>query len=207
MRLLAITDIHGNVRTLSRAMNAAGGVDAILVLGDVAISRATIAKVYRALATSEVPVFVIHGNHEDEDAAREQAREHGLCFVHGAIESLGSLSIIGYGGDGFSTERDDLDAFTATLPEDLAQRSIVMTHAPPEGSVLDDLEGDHVGDRSVRRLIERVRPLLALSGHIHEHFHDGGTIGDTIIANPGDTGTLITITETQQGFAVSLKRL
>ena len=206
MRLLAITDVHNDFEALEKSLAAAGDVDAILVLGDFAVTRTSIGRAYRRLARVGCPVYIIHGNHEDEDDARELAAEHGLIFVHRCVESFGDLSIVGYGGDGFSEERPDLDAFCTQLGDDLVHRSIVLTHAPPFDTALDDLEGDHVGDESVRRLIERTKPLVALSGHLHENFHAGGTIGDSIIANPG-LGTIIVITKTAQGYAVSLKRL
>ena len=205
MRLLALTDLHGDLKALDRSLNSAGVVDAILVLGDVGMTRASIERAYRRLAREDRPVYVIHGNHESEDDARELAHEHGLIFVHRSVAPLEDLFIVGYGDDGFSHERRDLDSFTSELP-DLAHRSIVLTHAPPFDTPLDDLDGDHVGDVSVRRLIERAKPLVALSGHLHENFHVGGTLGDSIIANPG-LGTVVVITETAQGYAVSLKRL
>ena len=207
MRILAITDTHGDLDSLEKAIRAAGMVDAILVLGDVGVTRTAIRRVYRRLSETGIRTYVIHGNHEDEDVAHEVASEYGLRFVHRGTDPLDDFVVIGYGGDGFSLERDDLDSFSSALPGDIAHRCIVMTHAPPSNTVLDDLDGDHVGDASVRRLIERTKPLVALSGHLHENFHEGGTLGDTIIANPGDTGTLVIINPTAQGYAVSLKRL
>jgi uncharacterized protein len=206
MRLLAITDVHNDLEALEKTLSLAGSIDAILVLGDVGITRTSIDRVYFRLARVGCPVYVIHGNHEEEDDAREFSEKHNLVFVHRSLEPLDDLVVVGYGGDGFSEERPDLDAFAAQLPEGLTHRSIILTHAPPFDTPLDDLDGDHVGDESVRRLIERVRPLVALSGHLHENFHAGGTIGDSIVANPG-LGTIITITKTSQGYAVSLKRL
>ena len=205
MRLLALTDLHNDFKALERSITRAGAFDAILVLGDVGVTRSSISRAYRRLAREQRPVYVIHGNHEDEDDARELAGVHGLLFAHRAVVPLEDVFVVGYGDDGFSQERPDLDAFIEELP-DLAHRSIVLTHAPPLGTPLDDLEGDHVGDMSVRRLIERTKPLVALSGHLHENFHAGGTLGDSIIANPG-LGTIVVITKTAQGYAVSLKRL
>lgn len=207
MRLFVITDLHGDIARFEKSLKAAGALDAVLVLGDVGMSKRSIRTFYERFSELDVPVFVIHGNHEDEHEAESLASEYGLIWAHRSVQALGDLFVLGYGGDGFSTRRSDLDAWLSSLSEDLAHRSIVITHAPPADTPLDELEGDHVGDESVRRLIERVEPLVALSGHLHENFNVGGSLGDTILLNPGDTGTLVIITETKQGYAVSLKRL
>lgn len=207
MRLLGITDLHGEIARFENALEAAGSIDAALVLGDTGHTKATLRTFYRRFSELDVPVFLIHGNHENEEDAETLAREYGLEWVHRTISEIDGITILGYGGDGFSTSRADLDTWTKTLPDRLVHRSIVMTHAPPKDTPLDELDEEHVGDGSVRALIEHVRPLVALSGHLHENFNVGGTLGDTIIVNPGDTGTLIILTETKQGYAVSLKRL
>lgn len=207
MRILAITDLHGDTDALERALDTAGAVDAVLVLGDLSYERSVLRRLYARLGSCGAPVYIIHGNHEDEDDAEELAREYGLRWVHRRVEELDGLSIAGYGGGGFSTRRADLDAFAEELPVTMAHRSIVVTHAPPADTPLDELDGDHVGDKSVRALIERARPIVALSGHLHENFNVGGTLGDTVLLNPGDSGTVLTITKTKQGYALSLTRL
>lgn len=207
MRILAITDLHGDTSTLDRALEAAGDVDSVIVLGDSGYSRSMLEGLYARLSRVEAPVYVIHGNHEDEDDAEELAREHGLEWIHRRVAELDGIALVGYGGGGFSIRRADLDAFTDSLPDDLAHRSIVATHAPPADTVLDELDGEHVGDRSVRALIERAKPVVALSGHLHENFNVGGTLGDTVLLNPGDSGTVLTITKTKQGYALSMQRL
>lgn len=207
MKLLAITDLHGDIARFERSLDSAGDIDALLVLGDLGFTKRSIRTFYKRFSELGVPVFVIHGNHEDEPDAEALADEYGLTWVHRRVGTLDDLFVLGYGGDGFSTSRADLDAWIRTLPEELVHRSIVITHAPPSDTPLDDLEGDHVGDESVRRLIERAQPLVALCGHLHENFNVGGTLGDSVLVNPGDSGTLVILNETGQGYAVTLKRL
>lgn len=49
------------------------------------------------------------------------------------------------------------------------ERCILVSHAPPSGLGLGTLySGQDVGSRAVRAFIEKHRPLLTLSGHIHE---------------------------------------
>jgi Icc-related predicted phosphoesterase len=88
------------------------------------------------------------------------------------------------------------------------RRTIFDIHAPPVDTPLDlapDLDEKmkpktaggtmlmkHVGSTSVRRLIESVRPVVGLHGHIHESI-GAGEVAGTPVFNPGSTyfsGTL-----------------
>ncbi|MEM3886378.1 MAG: metallophosphoesterase [Candidatus Methanomethylicia archaeon] len=80
------------------------------------------------------------------------------------------------------------------------EKSIFNFHCPPYGTHLDlapkltkDLkpiiiaglvEYEHVGSKSIKKIIEKYKPILGLHGHIHE---SGGFdyIGKTLILNPG----------------------
>jgi Icc-related predicted phosphoesterase len=51
----------------------------------------------------------------------------------------------------------------------------------------------HVGSRAIRAFIERRRPPLVLTGHIHESPRISASyrdrVGDSIVVNPGQFGT------------------
>ncbi len=97
---------------------------------------------------------------------------------------------------------DDLAAHLELLVSDLEDpaRSVFNLHVPPKGTALDQapeldeslkpvVRGGAIamapaGSASVRALIERYQPLVALHGHIHES--RGMTkIGRTVCINPG----------------------
>ncbi len=99
------------------------------------------------------------------------------------------------------TELPDWPAYARTLPtiqDELAAlpaprdpaRAIYILHGPPTGLGLDVCRGGTpVGSRAVRRFIERVQPLLALHGHIHESPEESGawknSVGRTVCIQPG----------------------
>lgn len=74
-----------------------------------------------------------------------------------------------------------------------AERTLLVTHAPPHGSALDRLPNvaHHVGSRAVRAHIESSQPHVSLHGHLHEAPLVSGAyrerIGETISINPGQT--------------------
>ncbi len=64
--------------------------------------------------------------------------------------------------------------------------SILFVHEPPFNTLLDIThKKEHVGSKSMRRIIEEYQPNIAVSGHIHES-PGIDKIGKTIIVNAGE---------------------
>jgi hypothetical protein len=62
---------------------------------------------------------------------------------------------------------------------------VLVSHQPPSDTVVDLAGiGKHVGSAAVRHWIERHRPAVCCSGHIHEA-QGTDAIGDTLLVNPG----------------------
>ncbi|WP_319582280.1 metallophosphoesterase [uncultured Pseudodesulfovibrio sp.] len=62
---------------------------------------------------------------------------------------------------------------------------ICIIHEPPIDTAVDRLSnGQHVGSPGVRAFLERVQPVLAVTGHIHEAA-GADRIGKTTVINPG----------------------
>lgn len=74
------------------------------------------------------------------------------------------------------------------LAEPLHRRSIpliLICHAPPSNTTVDTLRsGRHVGSLAFRTVIEKYRPDLCITGHIHEA-KGRDNLADTPIVNPG----------------------
>jgi Icc-related predicted phosphoesterase len=77
------------------------------------------------------------------------------------------------------------------LPKPISmKRAIYITHSPPFGTWLDQIQGGKsAGSRALKAFIELHQPLLNLNGHIHESPQLSGSyfdqIGETISINPG----------------------
>jgi Icc-related predicted phosphoesterase len=62
---------------------------------------------------------------------------------------------------------------------------VQVTHAPPVRTKLDVVyTGAHVGSEAVRKAIEKFKPVLAISAHIHEA-RGVDEIGGTKLINAG----------------------
>jgi len=76
----------------------------------------------------------------------------------------------------FNVPRDKLYLHWEKIPLDT---DILITHGPPQGIGDMNLEGESCGCSSLRYYIEKIKPALNVSGHIHEgystHIIDGIT--------------------------------
>ena len=94
-------------------------------------------------------------------------------------------------------ELKSLDKFLKgrpTIEEDLAKVQkvdIMFSHCPPSGLQLDVCHsGDRPGSRALLDWIDREKPSLVLSGHLHESYRLTGVWrayrGPTMVVQPGD---------------------
>jgi len=60
---------------------------------------------------------------------------------------------------------------------------IVVTHQPIHG-FFDEVNGVNTGSRVFREYLDRIKPILWITGHIHEH-SGWSSRGETIILHPG----------------------
>lgn len=162
----------------------------------------------RELGTGAARLLWVPGNDDAHwmDQQLENAPFFNLelrAFKHG-----NDLHFAGMGGSNptpWDTPREYAESEIALRLDRLVERSsgdgmIAVIHVPPHASGLDSapaLKSDlsyemimgnpvlkPVGSTAVRAFIERVQPLLVLSGHVHEA--RGSTrIGRTLCVNPG----------------------
>jgi Icc-related predicted phosphoesterase len=98
--------------------------------------------------------------------------------VDGRVADAAGLRLFGFGGSGPSrfgfpyewTEEEAQRALAAVFPPSLERGiDIFLSHAPPAETTLDRThQGEHVGSRTVRQWLARIRPRLFVCGHIHE---------------------------------------
>ncbi len=169
MKLLVVCDIHEEEEAVSRIeARMAGGVDHLLVCGDLARS-ASFAEDF----LSKFPdAFVIPGNW-DSDGVNEIMRK-ARNYAHGKRFDLGEgFNLVGFGYSGITpfhthgelTEGKIYEGMSS-LPID--RNTLLALHCPPKGH-FDEARGSHAGSDSILRIIEEKKPFAAFFGHIHEH--------------------------------------
>jgi Icc-related predicted phosphoesterase len=154
------------------------------------------ASVGRVLRTVErafgVVVAFVPGNHDLRDPPAHDAGVN----VDGRYGVVSGFTIAGLGGAGptpfgFPYEWSETEADASmrrALGESPPAVDILLSHTPPRSTPLDRTRrGSHVGSRTVRSWIARVRPRLFLCGHIHEAW-GATTIDGVPCVNAGALG-------------------
>ncbi len=197
MKILLIVDFHNQFNLMPELNKKAAQADIIIDAGDQTIFEHEIHKVLREYNKWGKPVLLIHGNHESEETLKKASKNYkNIQYIHGEIKKIKGITLFGWGGGGFSKHDYELENKIAELKKriekELKGPLIIVTHAPPYKTKLDDL-GYPVGNKTIKNLIKELKPDIAVSGHIHETAGRQDLIGKTKIINPGPIGMLIEI--------------
>jgi hypothetical protein len=193
MNIIAISDIHGSLDYLGKVSEELAGADLVIIAGDITTFGNDIVagRVIDAIAEYNKNILAVHGNC-DLQAVEEYLDNCGLSLDCRCTERGGVL-FGGIGGSlpcpGKTPNECGEDTFADCLKKlehDVAGRPFVfVSHQPPCGTKVDSPSpGNHTGSTVIRDFIDRTRPILAISGHIHEA---AGTdmLNGTTLVNPG----------------------
>ncbi len=197
MKLLAFVDTHEDPTVFARFREviAEEKIDVACCAGDFTIFGRGTEAVLAEMNTLGVPVVLIHGNHEDEEEVVEALEgKENLHWAHGRIVDLVGVRFFGFGGHGFRKEEPELEELERQHAGEFTQNTIILSHAPPYGTTLDEAgPGWHVGNESLTGLLRRRRPMLLLCGHIHQCFHQRERVLKTLCINPGPDGEIVEV--------------
>ncbi len=195
MKILAFTDIHEDKDALKKLLVRAkeDDIDYIICAGDFSTFGRGSRFVLKKFSKVGKPFYVIPGNHEEGGNYPEMVKEYPNCFFfHKKKFKLKNYVLLGYGGDGFSLHDPKFRKVAREWYGKYKQDKVILvTHGPPSGTKLDLLEKTHVGNIDYRKFIERIKPKLAISGHLHETVGLVDKIGKTKVVNPGWEGMVI----------------
>lgn len=200
LKILVIADIHGEFENFSKTIDKIREHDFDLVIcpGDFTdmyntpegFSQLDVAElIVQKLLSLGKPVLCIPGNHEPYEIL--DVFEEYDVNLHGRIRKIKEFEFIGFGGAAtpfntkFEPTEEEIKVMLEAKAKDVKGRFILVVHNPPFGTNLDKTEtGEHVGSKAVREFIEKEKPVLAISAHIHEA---GGIdkLGKTTLFYPG----------------------
>lgn len=202
MKILFFVDTHGSPGKMHRLKEKAKDADVIVCAGDFTIFENDIREILRIFNDFGKPLLLINGNHETPSGVMiECERLKNLHFIHKNYYIAGNIIFYGFGGGGFSIRDESFnresELFIAEFKglsdaNNKKYKLVLVTHAPPYGTRLDDL-GGHVGSKSVAEFILKHKPIVAVSGHLHENSGIEDRMNDTTIINPGPDGMILDI--------------
>lgn len=196
MKILAFSDMHGNKSALRSIIKRGKkkDIDLLICAGDFSIFSGGAEDILSRLNKINKPVLLIHGNHEDDDELRKRCKLFKNCyFIHDRKFKVKDYVFIGYGGGGFSYRDKSLEKKISKFKKGLDKKKVVVvTHAPPYKTKIDKIHKEHAGSKSVRKMIESLKPVLAISGHLHECVGEDKIDGSRVV-NPGYKGRVINV--------------
>jgi len=194
---LVLADVHSRkylFKKLAEAVSASS-VDYVVVAGDVThfdkLSKAVevLSALYDHLSR---PILFVPGNCDDPHLLDFNSfHEREIINIHSRRHSLREGYVVyGVGGSTitpFSTliewSEDQFEEMIRRAGDIAGDKLIMVTHSPIYG-VMDEVNGVHVGSRTLRRFLEERQPLLWITGHLHE-YSGYVSVGRTIVLNPG----------------------
>lgn len=200
MKILIISDIHGKYEILSQNLNTFKALDPDLIIcpGDLtedfntpseSVQMGIAKSVIENLLSIGKPLLCIPGNNDYPNIIKLFDQHN--TNLHNKLRDFNGVKFIGFGGaqTPFNTrfeptEEETKDALE-TLGSQVEDNFVLVVHAPPRDTRLDMIQsGIHTGSQSIRDFILERKPILTISGHIHE---TRGTdkLGSTVLFSPG----------------------
>jgi len=198
MKILTFTDLHLSDRAFKVLQKKAKlhKPDLIICCGDHTVFDNESSKITKKIAALG-NVFIIHGNHESASGVRkESAKYPRMTFIHKKIAIVNEYAFIGWGGGGFQYDYPEFDKFIERNVARLKGKKLVLvTHAPPYNTTLDDVFGSHVGSKTFIRFVKKYKNQLVayFCGHIHECMKNTQKVGKCLMLNPGADGMVVEI--------------
>jgi Icc-related predicted phosphoesterase len=174
MKFLVIADLHEEELVLEKlpAILEREKPDYLIIAGDFTKPHnSSISYAEDALNLYE-NILAIPGNC-DPPKILELIEERGFS-IHERKKDIGEgLNIVGFGYSGptpFGTpgELGEEEILRRMSKLSINERSILVTHSPPEGILDINFRGDHLGSSSIKEIVEGKGPFLHLFAHVHE---------------------------------------
>lgn len=201
MKLLALSDLHGDYSHIESILRRAGEIDAVLIAGDLT-DFGPDEKALELLEMFKVPVLAVPGNCDNPSLLKVLDKNENTINLHNSLHKMEGLTFIGLGGSNptpfntpFELSEKKIGEYIGTLLSGSKGRMILLSHAPPLNT-MDKLPHGNVGSASLSRYLGRFD--LIICGHIHEA-RGMVRVNGTTVVNPGmaskGQGAIITINE------------
>lgn len=195
MKILAFCDTHSSAKAIDKLVELAKKADVIVCAGDLSTFSD---KLRENIAKFDIgkPFIIIPGNHEEGDLDSAIKELDFVKNIHKKTLIIDDVLFLGCGGGGFSryfTIFDKAAKEFKTAMQKHKGKVVLVTHAPPYKTKLDEMGLYDVGAEPIKKFIEDSQPDLAICGHIHENAGKEDKVKKTRIVNPGPKGMLLQI--------------
>jgi uncharacterized protein len=195
MKIIALTDLHAKKGVLPLFEESLRSADLVLLCGDITHfgrdkEMEEIVGLIRQMNTN---IYAVSGNCDRPEAEKYLVSE-GLS-LNAAVRKFNGYNLTGLSGSLPCPGRtpneyaeEEYEAVLENLHSPKNEPLILVTHQPPFNTKNDEVSANcHVGSKSIRNFIEKQKPMICFTGHIHEGIAVDH-IGPTVTVNPGPAG-------------------
>ena len=198
MKVLAISDTHGNIDLVRKSADLANKEKADIVIhaGDVTWFTQKQKGIVKPLTENKRETFLIHGNHETKEIIDMISSKYSLVKnIHAKGIEKNGIGIFGSGTTDWGFREDSYQIFNELKQGHekikMLNKKIMVSHSPPKGSLIELL--GLPGSYGVRKAIDEFQPDFLICGHIHEGRGIKEKIGKTTVINAAFTPTIFEI--------------
>lgn len=194
MRLLACSDIHGDLQAFHEILMGHEPFDAVILAGDLT-TFGNENDLQRCLLLAEAfgrPILTVLGNMDP--AVLQRKLDESPYSINGRGVVVGDAGFVGISGSQLSPLHTPNEVADSELGRramagwgaiKAAKWKILVTHTPPAATKLDRIRsGRHVGSDAVREFIVAHSPDVVVCGHIHES-RGVDRLGRSVMVNCG----------------------
>ncbi|MBI2549085.1 metallophosphoesterase [Candidatus Woesearchaeota archaeon] len=198
MKLLAFVDVHRRKIFMEKIVKKVKKykVEVVVCAGDLSTFERGLSPMITMLGQLHIPVIMTHGNHETPEKVLRLCNKYPLLyFVHNSFTTCNNYLFLGYGGGGFGRTSPRLEKNIQRFQKIATKKPVIfITHAPGYHTKLDKLgRNQYCGNKTIRKTIELLEPVLHICGHIHENAGKYDYIKKTLTMNPGPEGKVLEI--------------
>jgi Icc-related predicted phosphoesterase len=195
LKVICFTDFHGNTDAFRNAVRLIrdGKWDCVIVAGDIVNHDLDLAKRrLTELAEAGGPLFYVPGNMDSPELSSWSGTSSAHP-LHGKTAVVDGAFLVGLGGSPpgpfhtpFEVRDEEATQLLSQAMAGFGEGALVLvSHCPPKNTKLDAVHfGGHAGSTPVRNFVEKFKPALVISGHIHEA-KGIDSIGETTLVNAG----------------------
>lgn len=194
MKILHLTDIHSNLQYLE-TIEELKLIDIVVLSGDIThFGKINDVKNIIDIISEKIrkPILAVPGNCDYPEVSTKldelkisvenrviNFNEYQFCGIGGSLPCPGTTP------NELSEEKYIQILHNIESRLSTNRKTILISHQPPYRTRNDKvLFGFHVGSKAIRKFIEKNRPLICLTGHIHEG-KGIDYIGKCPVVNPG----------------------
>ena len=195
MKIISFGDVHEDTSNLVKMKSVLETADLIVLSGDLTNchGKNEVIKVLEAIRKYYNKNILAQYGNMDLKEVNDYLTKEGIN-LHGNGYIIEDVGIFGCGASSLTPFHTPSEISETDIEKYLtngynkvknAKWKIMVCHTPPKDTLIDVVRsGMHVGSVTVRKFIEKFKPHVCISGHIHES-RGKDKIGDTIVLNAG----------------------